>query len=215
MKKKFIKIFLTGLLLAPVFTFAQFNYDLHLNYGYSILREDNKETTVQVGNYYTELPSYSFGCGLYVPIKETKFQILSGIDFISLASKNHMPDDFNAPGYTGPISWEERFYSITVPFSLSYKFEKWLFLNGGFFNTVHLNEPENMTDKKINHYTIGFTGGIYFLIKKRYSIGVNYCRDIIPTAKLLQLPSKTETYKIYFPFEQLNIKLGVLLHKTE
>lgn len=211
----FKKIFFTVFLFVPVIASAQLNYNFHVSYGFSNLRETNKETAVQVGNYYTKLPSYSFGCGLYVPIKESKFQLLSGIDFLSLASKNHMPDDFNTPGYTGPKSWEERFYSVSVPLCLSYKFERWISLNVGFTNTIHINEPENMTDKKINHYTIGFTGGVDFIIKKRYTIGVNYYRDIIPTAKLLQLPSNSETYKISFPFEQLNIRLGVLLHKTE
>jgi len=215
MKTFYKNIVLTGLLFIPAIAFTQLNYDFHVSYGFSILKEINKEASVQVGNYYTKLPSYSFGCGLYLPIKETKFQILSGINFLSLAAKNHMPDNFNNPGNTGPMSWEERFYSLNVPINLSYKFERWVFLNGGFSNTIHLNKPENMSDKKINHYIIGFSGGVNFLIKKRLTLGVNYYRDIIPTAKLLQLPSKTDTYKISYSFEEVTLKIGYILNKTE
>jgi hypothetical protein len=126
-----------------------------------------------------------------------------------------MPDDFNSPDYTGPMSWEERFYSLNIPINLVYKFERWVFLYGGLSNTINLNKPENMFDKKINHYTLGISGGINFLIKNRLIVGVNYYRNIIPTAKLLQLPSKTDTYKISYSFEQINLKIGYIIKKTE
>lgn len=160
MKSQTIKIFhFTILLLISVFCKAQINYNIHLSYGVSNLKESDKESSIQIGNYYTKLPSYSLGFELHIPINESKFQVLSGIDFLSLAAKNNMPADFNDPGYTGPKSWEERFYSFSVPIKLNYKFEKWIHLYSGFSNTFHLNNPENMADKKINHYTIGFTGG--------------------------------------------------------
>lgn len=189
---------------------AQLNYSIHAGYGYGNLKEIDKEPTVGVGNYYTKLPSYSLGFGIQIPIIKSKFQIVSGIDFISLAAKNNMPDDFNDPNYTGSKSWDERFYSLAIPLKLGYKFEKWLCIQSGFSNTIHLNEPEYMT-KKINHYTIGFTGEVYFIVKERLFVGGSYYREVIPTAKLLRLPSTTETYKISYQFEQFSIKLGVLL----
>jgi hypothetical protein len=210
-----LKIISIGLLFNPVIAFAQLRYDIHLDYGYSNFNERNKETSVQVGNYYTKLPSYSIGCGLYVPFKETKFQLLSGIDFLSLASKNHMPDDFNDPNYTGPKSWEERFYSLSIPLKLGYCFEKWININFGISNTFHVSKPDEMWDKRIINYTIGFSGGIDFLFKKKFILGCNYYRDIIPTAKLLQLPSKTDTYNISYSFELISIKIGYIINKTE
>jgi len=211
MKSRTIKLFLFALL---TFNFtlgnAQLNYSIHAGYGYSNLKERDNDPTVTAGNYYTKLPSYSLGFGIQIPISSSEFQILSGIDFLSLATKNNMPDDFNDPNYTGPKKWDERYYSLAIPLKLGYKFEKWLCLQGGFSNTIHLNEPDNF-GKKINHYTIGFTGEVYFLVMKRLFVGGTYYCDLIPTAKLLQMPSKTETFNISYSFEQFSIKLGVLL----
>ena len=211
MKSQTIKLLIFAIItLNSTLGNAQLNYSIHVGYGYGNLKEIDKESTVGVSNNYTKLPSYSLGFGIQIPIVKSKFQIVSGIDFISLAAKNNMPDDFNDPNYTGPKSWDERFYSLAIPLKLGYKFEKWFCIQSGFSNTIHLNEPEYMT-KKINHYTIGFTGEVFFLVKEKFFVGICYYRDLIPTAELLRLPSKTETYNIDYRFEQFSIKLGTLL----
>lgn len=207
---KLLKIIFWVILFFPSSVLAQLNYSIHVQYGYSNLIENNREASLEVGNKYSKLPSYSLGLSLNLPVSTSNYLVSSGVDIISLASKYSLPDDFFDPNYTGPYSWEERYYSLNVPFKLIYKFEGWLLLNVGLSNTIHLKTPETATSKKINYYSLGLSGGFDFLIYKRFLIGCNYSREIIPTAKLLKLPSQTETYDISYSFEHYALKIGYM-----
>ncbi|MEA3317121.1 MAG: outer membrane beta-barrel protein [Bacteroidota bacterium] len=206
-----ISTLLLVMLIIPSLAFTQIKFGIHANYGISNFIEKNNEPSVIVGNYYTSLPSYSFGFEALYSFSDSKFGFKSGLSFSSFASENHMPDDFNAPNYTGPRSWDEKFNSMSIPLKLNYQFEKWVHINAGVANTIHLIKPKDITTNKINDYTLSFIGGIDFIIKKRVIIGAMYYRDIRPTMLLLQAPPQPETYNVKYSIEQITFKIGYII----
>jgi len=201
------------MLIMPGLASAQIKFGIHANYGISKFIEKNNEPSVVIGNYYTSLPSYTVGSEALYFFNNSKFGIVSGLNFASFASENHMPDDFNDPNYTGQLKWKENFYSLSLPLKVNYKFEEWVHINAGLSNTLILNEPDEIFIQKINKYTLNFTGGIDFIIKQRIIIGASYYRDILPTMERLKEPPKPETYNIKYSIEQITIKLGYILTK--
>ena len=191
--------------------YAQLKFCIHANCGISTFIEKDNEPQLEIGNYYTALPSYGFGGDAVYSFKNSKFGIISGLNVSSFASENHLPDHFIIPEYGWPDkrrNWEERFYSLSIPLQLNYKFEEWIHINGGLSNTVHLNKPKDIIfSKKINQYTLNFIGGIDFVIKQRVIIGAMYYRDIIPT----MLYKNTDDIK--YSIEQITVKIGFILTK--
>jgi hypothetical protein len=206
MNNKSSLIFL--MLILPNLTIAQIKFGIHANYGISNIIEKNNESSVVDGNYYSSLPSYSIGSDAFYSFNDSNFGIISGLNFSSFASENHLPDDFIDPNYKGQRKWVEKFHSLSFPIKLNYQFEEWIHLNVGIANTIHLTKTKDITTKKINDYTLNFTGGIDFIIKQRMVIGVMYYRDLLPTMLLLQEPPKPETYNIKYSVEQITIKVG-------
>lgn len=206
MKNKSILVLF--MLILPCLAFAQIKFSIYGNYGISKFIEKNNEPTVIIGNYYTSLPSFSIGADALYSFDNSKFGIISGLDFSSFAAENHMPDDFNYPSYTGPKSWDERLYALSLPIKLNFKYEEWAHINVGLSNTFILNEPNEITINKINHYTLNFIGGFEFVIKQRFKIGASYYRDILPTMVCLKGSSNPEAYNINYFVEQFTVKIG-------
>lgn len=206
-----INVLLTLALIMPCVAFTQIQLEIYTNYGISNFKEKNNEFSVVMGNYYTSLPSYSIGVEMLLPIKDSKLGAKSALAFSSFAAENHMPDDFVDPYYTGPRSWDERFYAISVPLKLNYKFENWLHINAGLSNTIILNEPKEIFIHKINRYTLNISSGVDFIIKKRFVVGLMYFRDIIPIMVSLIEPSKPDTWDIKYSVEQITLKIGYVL----
>ncbi len=196
-------------------SFAQIKYSVHANCGISNFIEKNKEPSLITANRYTRLPSFTVGTeGLYT-FNNSKIGIISGVNISLFASENHMPDDFEvppfSPPYTGPMEWKEKLYSLSIPLKLNYNFEEWLHFNAGFANTFHLKN-DNISAKKINIYTLSFVGGFDFVIKKKFTIGAMYYRDILPSMKLLKPLSNTETFNIKYSIEQITLKIGYIIN---
>jgi len=185
---------------------AQIKLAVHTQYGYSNFIEINREPYTRIANYYTKLPSYAIGGETILPFKDSLFFIASGINFLSLAARNNIPAEFITPE-TNPTNWVERFYSIAVPIKVYVPFlEKWILLHVGVSNAFHLNKPKTMWDKNINYYTLSFTGGIDFCIKKRMLVGIAYYREIIPTVKSLIATDVSYFYKA------TTIKIGYVIN---
>lgn len=191
--------------------FSQIKFDIHANYGVSKYIVRNNESSVVDANYYTSLPSYAVGTEALYSFSGSKFGIVSGLNYVSFASENNMPDDFNDPNYTGPKKWNERFNSLMIPVKLNYQFEKWVHVNVGVANTIHFIKPKDITTKKINDYTLNFIGGIDFIIKRRLIVGAMYYRDIRPTMLLLKAPPLPETYNVKYYIEQITFKIGYII----
>lgn len=197
-------------------SFAQIKFTVYGKCGISNFIEKNNEPSIVVANNYTHLPSYTIGAeGLYT-FNNTKIGMISGINFSLFSAQNHIPDDFFnnqtplIPPYTGPMEWNERFYSLSIPVKVNYKFEEWLHLNAGFANTFHLKNDK--ISKKTNIYTLNFVGGFDFVIKKKFVFGIMYYRDILPSMRLLKLPSKTETHNVKYFVEQITVKIGYVIN---
>ncbi len=206
-------VFFILMLVLPNLANAQLKFNIHANFGTSRFIEKNNEPAVVIGNYYTSLPTYSVGFEALYPFGNSKLGLKSGLAFSSLAAENHMPDDFNNPSYTGPKSWAERFYALSLPLKLNYKFEEWVHINMGLSNTIILNKPNEIFIQKINKYTLNFTGGFDFIIKQRIIIGASYYRDILPTMVRLKDTTNPEQYDIKYSIEQITLKVGYVLTK--
>lgn len=213
MNNKSKLVFFVLMLLLPNLVTAQINFGIHANFGFSKFIEKNREPAVVVGNYYTTLPSFSIGLDALYSFNNTKFGFITGMNISSFASENNMPDDFDDPSYTGARSWDERFYTLSLPLKVNYKFEEWVHINAGLSNTLILNEPKEIFIQKINKYTLNFTGGVDFIIKQRFLIGATYYRDILPTMIRLKDKSNPETYDIKYSIEQITLKIGFKLTK--
>lgn len=205
-------LFLVLVSFLPCLVFAQIEFSVYGNYGLSNFIEKNSETIV-VGNYYNKLPSYSLGGEMLYSFSNSNLGLISGLNYSSFGAENHMPDDFVDPNYTGSRSWEERFYSLSLPLKANYTIEEWVRLNAGLVNTIHLSKPTDLTTKKMNTYTLSFAGGVDFIIKRRFIIGAMYYRDILPTMLLLKAPPKPETYDIKYSIEQYSIKIGYIFNR--
>jgi len=202
---------------------AQVRYGIHVKGGYSNFVETDYDKIIDVVNVYTKLPSFNLCADVIIPFikaDSSAFQFVTGLDFGSFAAKNSLPDyffdreddPFNPP-YTGPRSWNERFYSLSAPFKLNFKFEKWLYIYGGLAYTCHINKPDEIRDKKISRHTVSLIGGIDFLMLNRFILGASYYKNLTPSMKLLEksLDSKSETAKIFWHVQQISVKIGYII----
>ena len=214
----FIKKISLTIFCSLVFTlslFAQIRYCVYTKGGFSNFIEKNYEKNFQIANDYTALPSFNLGADVYLPFFKadlTDFQFITGLDFGSFAAKNNIPDSFFEkenpinPPFMGPRSWDERFYSLSVPVKVNFKFEKWVHIYGGLVYTFYLNKPEDIFDKKVYKNTLNFTGGIDFLIMNHFTLGASYYRNLTPSMKFF-IPDQ-ESKSTYWYVQQVCLKVG-------
>jgi hypothetical protein len=185
---------------------AQWQYGVHVAAGYSNFIEKNKESSVQPANAYFKRPAYALGAEVAYTIFTTKFQAASGLDFESFAAENRIPDNYPLPAnYTGQTRWDERFYALSVPVKVNYKFEEWLRLNVGVVNTFLVKTPDEAWNKGINRYVLGFTGGLDFIIKKHFTVGASYYKDLKPLMKW-------SDFDVFYYRQEICVKVGYLFH---
>lgn len=111
--------------------FAQINYNVYAKGGISNFIEKNHQKNFKIANSYTILPSFNIGAEVILPFFNSYFsdlQLITGLDLGTFAAKNNMPDSFEIveTPYTGPRSWDERFYSVSIPVRGNFQFEKWV-----------------------------------------------------------------------------------------
>ncbi len=214
MKNLKINLLFIFAIISPSIAFSQIKFEIHANCGASNFIEKSKEEFVVTNNYYTYQPSYMVGTECLYNFKSSRFGIISGLNFISFGAKNHMkdltPSPF-APPYTEPTEWNERVYALSIPLKLNYQFEKWIYINAGFANTLNIIKDKKIVYKKVNFYTLNFVAGFDFIIRKRFIIGAMYHRDILPTMNGIKL-SPEETLKIKYNIEQITVKIGYVIN---
>ncbi len=212
MKTKSIQSYIIAIsMLATFSTKAQISYEIFTDIGYNNFIEEDKDSTIDVGNTYTGLPFFSVGTEALLTIKE-QFYISSGLSYALISAKNKTPH--TSSHNTGTASqWKERLHTLSVPLKLGLKPEDWMRIYAGVSNTFYLNTPKEMFDKKVNTYALSFIGGVDFIIKERFTLGASYTRNITPMSELLQLPSTSQTYDIKYYTSQIGIKLGYIFGK--
>ncbi|HOK50605.1 MAG: outer membrane beta-barrel protein [Bacteroidales bacterium] len=209
MKKHTICFVLVLIAVSYQNIFAQPQTDIYVGAGYSNFSIKDYEKSVQWGNYYTKLPCYSFGSNISFPFIFSSLRIGSGVQFISLATQENMPDDFEtspySPPYTGPRNWNIRFYAISVPAFLNYKFEKWLEFKAGIANNFYLNKPKEIYYWKTKKYTLSFNAQTTIVLKEKIYLAVEYSTDITSVG---QLQLGNDLNRIFTYFESINLKVG-------
>jgi hypothetical protein len=176
--------------------------------GLSNFIEKDEEESIKIANYYTRMPSFNVGADVILPIfhkDSSNFKFVAGLDFGYYSAQSNVPERwYSDPQWNGPIKWEDRFYSLSIPVKLNFKFEKWIYLYGGLVNSFQLNTPKNLKDSKINRYSLSFTGGIDFIIMKRFITGASYYRNITPVMKY------SDNCDIYYYVQQITVKVGYI-----
>lgn len=188
-------------LLLSTGVFAQIRYGVHLTGGFSNIIEKNySKPYVSIANYYTALPAYGVGVDIIIPISDTNFHINTGFDFGSFAAKNNIPEHWK-PSISNPDGWTERFYYVSLPVEIGFRFEKWVHVHAGIANKFQLNKPKE-TGQDMNRYTPDITGGVDFLVKNRFVIGASYSRNLTSVMK------SNHSDKISYFVQQAVLKIG-------
>lgn len=199
--QKFKQLLALVFVLVPVIFSAQTHYEVYGKFGYSNLIETNWEEKTIIANSYSYAPSASLGIFTVRPLNDNMFKIKAGIELESLATKVGVKKEFYEPDID--FEFTKRYYSIGVPISFSYAFEKWLDLTLGINNKLILIKPDK---SEINLYTFGFHGGFDIALSKKHAIGLYYNGDITPFWKL----NKED---IYYYSNQFSLRFSYIFNK--
>lgn len=190
------------LILVPIVFSAQIHYELYGKFGFSNLNETNWESNDVIANTYSYAPSFSLGIFAVKPFKDDMFKVKVGVELETIATKVGVKEEFYEPSIDYKLG-TARYYSIGVPISFSYAFEKWLDFSIGLNNKLILAKPDK---SEINSYTFGFHGGFDIAVSDFFLIGLNYNSDITPFWKL----NKKE---IYYYSNQFSLRFSYIFNK--
>jgi len=197
-------VFISFIFLSFYSMTAQIKYDIEVDVGITDFRRTKYES-FEIPFIYELGLNYKLGLGIYFPIEKKKIGIRTGLNIKTSNVKNKIENlDINMT----PESWIESYYSIDIPIQVSYSFEKWVLFNLGVsnrFNIKHSKEFKYGMQKEKRAYTIAFVGGVDFILKKKYILGINYYRDLSTFIKLKE-------FDIYYGYQQVSLKLGYILN---
>lgn len=195
--KKYSLIVLV-LLLANNALYGQKRAEAYLTIGKSALRS-SANTSLLGGDLFEFALAYSAGITGYHKILSSSLDIMIGAAFTSYDTKtsDYIIDNSDnginsgnginnafAEKETSPEN--ERNYSITFPIGLNFQYEEWLHLYGGLLLGIYLSYSDNKNMYyNIKSNTTGFTAGLNIVLLQRYSIGINYTREMTPLKKMI------------------------------
>jgi len=212
-----VVLFLCFFFFFSLASYSQINFDLHATGGLNnIVHGLFKQEHRSLANYYTYSSAYSVGASVYIPIQKSRFNIISGIDYVSLESTCHINDDFyerlvNDPiiPYMGLKSWKIKQHALNIPIKTSFSVTNFLSVNAGLNNMIKLDNPfSEQSVLKYNTYTLGATCGFDFYVFSRLILGAEYNREL---SRMALLPDGLN--KVAYFSQSFNIKIGCLLFK--
>jgi len=199
-------IIIVFLLILSAAVSAQMRYGVYVKGGASNFIERDYEGGKNMANYYTFLPSYNLGADVIFPFFKadlSNFQFITGLDFGMYEAQSNVPERwYSQPEWVGPIKWDMRLYSLSVPLKLNFRFEEWVHVYGGVVNTFNVASNKEMGYRIIRPYTLNFTGGVDFLIYDRFVIGASYYRNLTHAWKYFS------GVDIFFYVQQFSVKIG-------
>jgi len=213
MIKTFKHILIAYSILLSIQSYSQIKKEIYTNLGASHLAILSLDPLTQDFMFlfdYNYAPSLSIGVSLQKPVFNDIFIVKGGFEFNTNAIVIRNKEGGTIEGFFKKYEGKKvRFYNISIPMQISYAFEDYLHFNIGLSNNFHLvnnnmitiEDHTFKTIEKMRFYSLGYILGFDFIIKEKYSLGVNYQRDITASVK-------DPINDIYHYFDQINLRIG-------